>query len=161
VPIIATSPEPRAAARLGQMATLSPRRLAEQPLRSPCPAAGHGAHRYSIQCSSNRAGVVFRRRQERFSERLGSVPVSGPGNHDRIFKLLVIVLFTERRPGNRAWRPFRRRTRLACRVGASEEIRCREYARAAGRPGSDGLGVRNHVTVTAGPLLRAGGGRRP
>jgi hypothetical protein len=34
VPIIATSPEPMAAARLGQMVTLSPRRLAEQPLRA-------------------------------------------------------------------------------------------------------------------------------
>jgi hypothetical protein len=34
VPIIATSPEPMAAARLGQMVTLSPRRLAEQPLRT-------------------------------------------------------------------------------------------------------------------------------
>ena len=33
VPIIATSPEPMATARLGQMVTLSPRRLAEQPLR--------------------------------------------------------------------------------------------------------------------------------
>jgi hypothetical protein len=34
VPIIATSPEPMATARLGQMVTLGPRRLAEQPLRS-------------------------------------------------------------------------------------------------------------------------------
>jgi hypothetical protein len=33
VPIIATSPEPMATAQLGQMVTLSPRRLAEQPLR--------------------------------------------------------------------------------------------------------------------------------
>jgi hypothetical protein len=36
VPIIATSPEPMATARLGQMVTLSPRRLAEQPLRRAC-----------------------------------------------------------------------------------------------------------------------------
>jgi hypothetical protein len=33
VPIISTSPEPMVTARLGQMVTLSPRRLAEQPLR--------------------------------------------------------------------------------------------------------------------------------
>jgi hypothetical protein len=35
VPIIATSPEPMATAPLGQMVTLSPCRLAEQPLRVP------------------------------------------------------------------------------------------------------------------------------
>ena len=33
VPIMSTSPEPMVTARLGQMVTLSPRRLAEQPLR--------------------------------------------------------------------------------------------------------------------------------
>jgi hypothetical protein len=36
VPIKATSPEPMATARFGQMVTLSPRRLAEQPLRGVC-----------------------------------------------------------------------------------------------------------------------------
>jgi hypothetical protein len=34
MPIISTSPEPMVTARLGQVVTLSPRRLAEQPLRS-------------------------------------------------------------------------------------------------------------------------------
>jgi hypothetical protein len=33
VPILSTCPEPMVTARLGQMVTLSPRRLAEQPLR--------------------------------------------------------------------------------------------------------------------------------
>jgi hypothetical protein len=37
VPIVATSPEPMVTARLGQIATLSPRRLAEQPLRCLSP----------------------------------------------------------------------------------------------------------------------------
>ena len=50
VPIIATGPEPMATARLGQMVTVSPRRLAEQPLRWPmaapcqCPEPDAGMH---------------------------------------------------------------------------------------------------------------------
>ena len=72
VPIISTSPEPMVTARLEQMATLSPRRLAEQPFKLrfvTLARAGPGAAaplpgRYSARALHN--GPEWNFRKQRF-----------------------------------------------------------------------------------------------
>ena len=54
--IIATSPELMATARLGQMVTLSPRRLAEQPLRGRSVTASASVPRPPWQLGRNLKG---------------------------------------------------------------------------------------------------------